>query len=594
MSQFVNISTYRFTPLPELKTLRNRLTDFCADHRLKGTILLAPEGINLFVAGEEADIDAIVAYLERVPGLENLNPKRSVSGHQPFTRMLIKNKQEIIAFGVPGIDPAKHTSRRLPARELKQWLDEKKDVVLLDTRNDYEIRLGTFRNAQKLPITHFRDFPAAVAAMPEELKNKTVVSFCTGGIRCEKAGPYLESVGFKDVYQLDGGILRYFEEVGSDHYDGDCFVFDQRVGVDPSLQETPDAQCFACLTPLSPEEQKDPRFVMGRSCPYCFKTPEQSFAATLEKRYAAIREATTPLPGREPYRNLRPAIVPAKYEGRTIGDFLKEVLHHISAEEWDAMFTANRIVDKNERPVTKDHPVKAGDRYFHIQELASEPDISCDIKICYEDEAIIVIEKPAPLPVHSGGRFHRNTLVAILDKVYAPQRPRPAHRLDASTTGILVIARTKHFAGKLQPQFERQVVDKVYLARVWGHPTEDRFECHIPISEGTRDFGSHYGMEGGLPATTLFEVKERYPDGTSLLEVKPLTGRTNQIRVHLWELGFPIYGDPTYLKNKQLGKALSRDIEDKPLCLHAHRITFNHPLSGDRVTFQTERTPDFR
>jgi UPF0176 protein len=175
--------------------------------------------------------------LRAMPGLADLAPKESHSAAQPFRRMLVKIKREIIAFGVAGIDPARRPSRKLAARTLKQWLDEGRPVTLLDTRNDYEVRQGTFRGAVTPPIARFREFPAAAQKLPAEMKERPIVMFCTGGVRCEKAGPYLESIGFKDVHQLDGGILKYFEECGSAHYEGECFVFDEREGVDPALRE---------------------------------------------------------------------------------------------------------------------------------------------------------------------------------------------------------------------------------------------------------------------------------------------------------------------------------------------------------------------
>jgi UPF0176 protein len=183
----------------------------------------------------------------------------------------VKIKKEIIAFGVEGIDPARRPTAKLPARTLKQWLDEGRPITLLDTRNDYEVRMGTFRGALPAHIDHFREFPDAVKRLPEELKDRPIVMFCTGGIRCEKAGPLMEREGFKHVHQLEGGILKYFEECGSAHYDGECFVFDRRVGVDPSLQQTKSALCFNCQMPLTEAEQRDPRYVPDISCPHCFE-----------------------------------------------------------------------------------------------------------------------------------------------------------------------------------------------------------------------------------------------------------------------------------------------------------------------------------
>ena len=235
MPEFINLAGYRFAPLGELPELRDRLLRQTKLLGLRGTILLSTEGINLVIAGTRTATTEILATLRAIPGLADLTPKESSSAEQP----------------------------------LKQWLDEGRPVTLLDTRNDYEIRMGTFRGARPAGINQFRDFPAAVAKLPATLKNQPVVMFCTGGIRCEKAGPLMEREGFTNVHQLDGGILKYFEDCGGAHYEGECFVFDRRVGVDPQLRETGSVICFNCQMPLTVAEQKDPRFVPDKSCPHC-------------------------------------------------------------------------------------------------------------------------------------------------------------------------------------------------------------------------------------------------------------------------------------------------------------------------------------
>ena len=258
----LNLSCYKFTPLDDLEARRQALLDACRAQAVKGTILLAPEGINFFLAGTRAQLAAVLEVLRTLPGLADLAPKESPSSDRPFKRMLVKVKKEIIAFGVPGVDPARAPSPKLKAAELKRWLDEGRPVVLLDTRNVYEVRMGTFRGALAPPIWNFRDFPRAVADLPADLKDRPVVMFCTGGIRCEKAGPYMESLGYKDIHQLDGGILKYYE--------GECFVFDERVGVDAALRPTRSVVCFNCQMPLTFAEQRDERYVYEKSCPHCF------------------------------------------------------------------------------------------------------------------------------------------------------------------------------------------------------------------------------------------------------------------------------------------------------------------------------------
>lgn len=586
MPSFINISTYKFTPLKDLKSLRHELLEKCKSWNLKGTILLSTEGINLFVAGNKTEIELLLEQLKAIEGLKDLTPKISLSEHQPFTRMLVKIKKEIITFGVEGIDPAKQTSRKIAAKTLKKWLDEGKKITLFDTRNDYEVKLGTFKNAIPAKINHFKDFPKAVARLPESLKNEPIVMFCTGGIRCEKAGPFMEKQGFKDIYQLDGGILKYFEEVGGDHYDGECFVFDKRVGVDPNLQESDNTMCFLCLTPLTAEEQEDERYVAGKSCPNCFKTTEQEMRERIEKRQSKIYALTHPLPGKEHYNNIRPFNVPESCHKKSLLECVVETFPYTSREEWLARIDKHFITDEENKTVAASHIVKRGERYFHLIPETSEPDVNADIKIMYEDEAILVINKPAPLPVHPCGRYNRNTLQYILDKAYHPQRVHLAHRLDANTSGVIVLTRKRFFAGILQPQFERGEVEKVYLAKVIGHPKEDTFSLSEPISDLPGVIGSRIIEEGGREAHTDFKVLSRNDDGTSLLEVRPKTGRTNQIRVHLWSKGFPICGDQVYLPNKKLGGTQTIEVYDKPMELRSHKISFTHPLTKKWVSFE--------
>lgn len=581
----VNIAAYRFAPLQDLQALRTELLAFCGSHHLRGTILLSTEGINLFVAGDGAAIELLLGRLRAVPGLEPLTAKYSYTATQPFRRMLVRIKREIIAFGVPGIDPAKRTSPKIAPTQLKQWLDEGRKLTLLDTRNDYEVKLGTFENALPAGVDHFRDFPAAVAKLPEAMKDETIVMFCTGGIRCEKAGPYMEAQGFRNVLQLDGGILKYFEECGGAHYKGDCFVFDQRVGVDPSLHMSDAAQCFACLSPLTAEEQRDARYVPGQSCPWCYRTDEEQAAAQLKARNAAMQSAMHPLPGSQPADIFRPLRVPQECDGLTVLETFSRLLGHKPADYWEDEIRAGNILDDDRQQLGADAIVHAGDHVLHRQKQIIEPDVAPDIVVLYEDEALVVLNKPAPLPMHAGGRFTRNTLQHALDLVYRPQKLKPAHRLDANTTGLVIAARNKHFAGRLQTAFAEGRVEKTYLVRVQGHPTDDEFRCDAPIGKeagiaGTREVD----QEDGADATTLFRVIERSSNGTALLEARPLTGRTNQIRIHCAFLGFPVVGDAAYGEGSAQ-KLLTKTMSDPALCLHAWIIGFTHPANGESVTF---------
>ena len=239
MSGIVNIAAYQFVALDDLSALRTQLRTLAAAQQLKGTILLAHEGINLFLAGARVQIDRFLAQLHAMPAFAALTVKESRSDKQPFGKLLVKLKKEIISLGRPDIDLSRTPAPRLTARELASWLDEGREVVLLDTRNDFEVEHGTFKGAVSMGLNNFRSFAERINDLDPALKDKTIVTFCTGGIRCEKAAPLMITNGFSKVYQLDGGILTYFEECGSTHFSGNCYVFDERIALDASLDPLP-------------------------------------------------------------------------------------------------------------------------------------------------------------------------------------------------------------------------------------------------------------------------------------------------------------------------------------------------------------------
>ncbi len=270
----VNISAYKFVTLDDTGDLRPRFLQRCLDLELKGTILLAPEGINMFLAGSRAAIDGYLAWMRQDARLADIAPKESLSERQPFRRMLVRLKKEIITMKNPVIKPELGRAPSVSAHDLKRWLDqghddEGKPVVMVDTRNAFEVDVGSFENTLDYRIDKFSEFPEVIAQHKDELNDKTIVTFCTGGIRCENAAIYMRNIGYHRVYQLDGGILKYFEEVGGAHYNGDCFVFDHRTALNPQLEETATVQCFACRAVVTPREQLSPHYVEGKSCPHC-------------------------------------------------------------------------------------------------------------------------------------------------------------------------------------------------------------------------------------------------------------------------------------------------------------------------------------
>lgn len=244
MNKVLNISAYKFVPLPDAAVLREPLLARCNALELKGTILLAEEGINLFVAGAPGAVRTLLAQLRADPRLADLQAKESWSEDVPFGRMLVKHKREIIRMNHPAIRPDQGRAPALDAQTLKRWLDQGHDdagrpVVTLDTRNAFEVDHGTFAGAIDWRLQKFSDFPAALADHARELQGKTVVSFCTGGIRCEKAALVMQEAGLAHVWQLEGGILKYFEQTGGAHFRGSCFVFDERQALDGRLAPAP-------------------------------------------------------------------------------------------------------------------------------------------------------------------------------------------------------------------------------------------------------------------------------------------------------------------------------------------------------------------
>lgn len=265
----VNISGYRFVDLPDRDALRAPMLDVCLELGLKGTVLLSHNGINFFLAGTEESTESFVSFLDSDKRLSSIPLKVSHSDYQPFRRMLVKCKREIISLGMDDIRPSEFTGPYISPNELKHMLDDGEEILLLDTRNDYETKVGTFEGAVDLGISSFRQFPDVIEKLPEDYKSMTLVMYCTGGIRCEKASAVMLKAGFEDVRQLEGGILGYFDECGGTHWEGDCFVFDQRVALDHQLDEAEFEMCFRCREPLSPEEQLSDDYVIGEHCPYC-------------------------------------------------------------------------------------------------------------------------------------------------------------------------------------------------------------------------------------------------------------------------------------------------------------------------------------
>jgi len=276
MSNIVVCAMYKFVTLENFELLREPLHQIMQENQVRGTLLLAQEGINGTVAGSRAGVDALLTWLATDPRLENIVTKESFDETNPFYRTKVKLKKEIVTMGVEGIDPKQVVGTYVKPSEWNALISDP-DVVLVDTRNDYEVKVGTFEGALDPQTTTFREFPQYVKDNLDPDKNKKVAMFCTGGIRCEKSTAYLKEQGFEDVYHLEGGILKYLEEVPQQEsmWQGECFVFDNRVTVDHNLDKGKYEQCHACRLPLTEQQLQHEKFSKGVSCEFCFDSQSE-------------------------------------------------------------------------------------------------------------------------------------------------------------------------------------------------------------------------------------------------------------------------------------------------------------------------------
>ena len=277
MAQVV-VTFYKFVSLPDCASVRQPLLEYCLSQNIKGTILLAQEGINGTISGDRANIDAVLAWLGRDPRLADLEAKESSADSPPFGKMKVKVKKEIVTLGIPKVDPNKQVGKYVIPQEWNEIIRDP-EVVVIDTRNNYEVEIGTFQGSKNPKTDSFRQFPEYVAKKLDPQQHPKVAMFCTGGIRCEKASSYMLAQGFKEVYHLKGGILKYLEEIPAESslWEGECFVFDERVTVKQGLELGNYDLCYACGHPISEKDKESPYYEPIVSCPHCYDslTPEK-------------------------------------------------------------------------------------------------------------------------------------------------------------------------------------------------------------------------------------------------------------------------------------------------------------------------------
>ena len=274
LDKYIISTFYKFLVLENYKELKIKFDKSLSKTNIKGTILLANEGVNGTIAGSESDLKKFFLYIDKFSQFKDINPKFSSSNKNPFLRMKVRLKKEIVTIGIPDVSPSNLVGKYLNVEEWNEFLNES-DSMIIDTRNDYEVSIGTFKNSINPKIKSFRNFPNWVQKnlIDKKVSKKSKIGmFCTGGIRCEKSTSYLKQLGFENVFHLDGGILKYLENVKSDQneWKGECFVFDYRVSLNASLEKGEYDMCYACRMPLSKENKKNKHYLKGQSCEYCY------------------------------------------------------------------------------------------------------------------------------------------------------------------------------------------------------------------------------------------------------------------------------------------------------------------------------------
>ena len=286
------VSLYKFVSFSDYVSYKPKILNFCSNKKIKGTILLAEEGINATIAGEKSDIFEFLEFLRADDRFSVIGYKESYADEIPFHRMKVKLKKEIVTLGQPNINPVEKSGIRVDPKDWNNLITDP-NVVVVDARNEYENQIGTFRNALSPKTTNFREFPKFVKEKLNPKSNKKIAIFCTGGIRCEKASVYMLNNGFKNVYQLNGGILKYLEEIETDKslWEGECFVFDSRVSVDYELAKGKYQQCYACRRPLSKKDLDSKHYQKGISCPHCIYVKSDDQRARFSERQRQVELA---------------------------------------------------------------------------------------------------------------------------------------------------------------------------------------------------------------------------------------------------------------------------------------------------------------
>jgi tRNA pseudouridine32 synthase/23S rRNA pseudouridine746 synthase len=578
---------YRFVQVGDVEATAHTLRDLAKG--LTGSVWVAPEGINGSVAGAAGALDAFRTRLTGDPRLggrlEGLTFRRSAAVTPPFQRMKVHCRSEIVPLGVDGVDPVGHRRAVASPAQWRELLDDP-NVVVIDNRNRFEVRLGRFRNAVDPGVDHFRELPAYLdARLPQwQAEGKRVAMYCTGGIRCEKTSAWLAQRGIT-VLELEGGILNYLDQMPDASHDwiGECFVFDNRVALDARLNETP----TTAMQVYGSDARDAWRLERARR----LEANEASVSAG-----CAIRRSDDGASGKPARRGTRPsplptvngvgpsvvALPPGRW--RTVGDFLADRFPAVAPDEWMRRMDRGEVLDERGAAVSSADPYRVSRRLHYYRSIDDEPTSAESESLVFQDDWMVVADKPPFMAVTPGGQHLHETLLVRLRHRTGIDALAPVHRLDRETSGLVVFTVQPSTRGVYQALFANRRVTKIYEAWAPWRP-----DLSFPLRRRSRIVQDEHFLrmreeEGDPNSDTLIEVLE--VDGEwARYRLQPTTGRTHQLRVHCASLGMPIAGDRIYPALLPAGT----DDPTRPLQLLAKSLSFVDPITGKERQFESIR-----